>query len=261
MIWLPRCRGENLIYFPLFFRFRPRHKQIYSWFSVHNISLCKAWFCYPLKRSVILLFAKDYYPVCYPSWYTYIRCKVGWPDISPICRCLKGTFMQALPHQPHQLTVQQLRGSAAYNTSITIELRNMRSSIWSQQFRNVDLGGKWWCLLIVLGYLCIATIQVYGSLPLSVGYIHSGEIMKIMYDWHQQNVFVHLIYLADGSTRAINPERREEHSPLDKIVEFPWKTDLFKNKVPVSHDWEIQIEKITHLFRDRLKRNTKPSRW
>lgn len=33
---------------------------------------------------------------------------------------------------------------------------------------------------------------------------------------------------------AIRPDRKHEHTPLEKTIELPWKTDLFKNKTPVS---------------------------
>lgn len=52
-------------------------------------------------------------------------------------RCLQGSFKQAHSYENQSLSTQQIRLSAAYSTNATVELRNMRNSLWSEQFLNV----------------------------------------------------------------------------------------------------------------------------
>ena len=59
-----------------------------------------------------------------------------------IYRCICGSFKEAHKYENHSLSAEQVSRAGAYSTNATVELRNMRNTLWSEQFRNVEVGSN-----------------------------------------------------------------------------------------------------------------------
>ena len=59
-----------------------------------------------------------------------------------ICRCIYGSFKEGHKYENHSLSTEQVSRAGAYSTNATVELRNMRNTLWSEQFRNVEVGSN-----------------------------------------------------------------------------------------------------------------------
>ena len=57
-----------------------------------------------------------------------------------ICRCIYGSFKEAHKYENHSLSTEQVSRAGAYSTNATVELRNMRNTLWSDLCRNVEVG-------------------------------------------------------------------------------------------------------------------------